>query len=231
MTRFSVVQAENGYSQFMVDGTCRYWMHNRDPDLKVSAIEDEMRTGTLDADAEALLNASFPLGELNPALADCEPDGTTDKEPRVIADAAGGVVCVGKGPRFDAAWDAVSGRAKDLWETGAPVIGPVRISVGPGPGMGTSYGWPLATALSSLLLPEDKAQARGVSTLIDAPADADALRALRKTYLAERAVSPGFFFDGMQVSDGGVSYYLYMRDATPYEAPDGLLPFTPTSSP
>jgi hypothetical protein len=62
---------------------------------------------------------------------------------------------------------------------------------------------------------------------VDDPALATQLRAMRDRNLADRAAQPGQYsnWDGLFATDQSTTALDYMRDAIPYEDPQGLLTF------
>jgi hypothetical protein len=224
--RGSFVRVENGYSRLHVDGLCHYWTSTWDGNDVLSR-DREVREGQLTPDEAALLDSTFHLEDIGTELSDCPGAGAEDQTFRVMAAENAGVACQVGGPAFEKAWSTAASLASEWWMRGTPATGGVRISVIRSPAVGQQYPWTLATGLDGLQLAPDSETEEGVSTLLDDPTDVSKLRSLRASYLEERSKSPGLFKGGPQFVDQGISYYVYMRDATPYEDEHGLLPFWP----
>jgi hypothetical protein len=220
------VRVENGYSRFHVDGLCHYWTSTWDGNDVLSR-DREVREGQLTSDEAALLDSTFHLEDMGTELSDCPGAGAADQTFRVMAAENAGVACQVGGPAFEKAWSTAASLASEWWRRGTPATGGVRISVIRSPAVGQQYPWTLATGLDGLQLAPDSETEEGVSTLVDDPNDVSKLRSLRASYLEERSKSPGLFKGGPQFVDQGISYYVYMRDATPHEDEHGLLPFGP----
>ena len=121
----------------------------------------------------------------------------------------------------------------DLWPgiyaDAEPIDGPVRVTL-------TSLGmfdepdpceaaWPLAWSATDIAVPIDEfMDVPGNSVLISAPADYAALHQLRDE---ARGVDGCSLEVGQRLLDAdGQRYSLFMRDALPVEADNGLIPLT-----
>lgn len=229
----SYVRIENGAPAFVVDGICSYWVGGGWSEDALYR-DRAFRTGRLsDADVRSI-EASVPLDDVS-VLADCSPGGIPDGSTRVIRTEMAMATCqsLPGGVRFGAAWTVVHKIASKLWESGAPMDGAIHVSaVGPAslPPSATSppaYAWPSALPLSGFVPDSSDWSKTGVSRLVDDPDAARQLRAIRDRYLADRTAQPGLYsnWDGLIATDQTTTAIVYMRDAIPYEDPQGLLRF------
>jgi hypothetical protein len=160
----------------------------------------------------------------------CAPSaGSFDRTLLVVADAQSLVGCSAQDSAVSDVFEVVGAQAGRLWADGQPLDGGLRITASadsdradpPRP-----YPWPSELALSEFY--EDPTAAAlgaiGRSKLVSA-ADAPPLRALRDQYLKDFAATlQGYDSEGIPVIDGTLSARLFMRDALPYEDPQGLWP-------
>lgn len=228
----STVRSENGYSLFAVDGTCSYFIAGGWTDAP-SGTDFPVRTGKLsDADARVLEDA-LPLGDNGALGGGCAPAVIPDAPDRVIRTETAPDPC-GQLPlssaarmRFDAAWMTVGTIGGRLWEDGTPMDGALHVSAVPTSAASrpTVYAWPIALPLSGFVINSSDWYKSGVSRLVDDPAAARQLRALRDQYLSDQAELPGGFGGDMQATDQSITAVVYMRDAIPYEDARGLLQF------
>ena len=228
--RGSIVRVENGYPSLMIDGSCGYWIGG-------GWIEDPMtrdlgwRQGHLDAALEQELRMLVNLGNLS-SLQDCMTNTVTDASTRSLRAATSRARCIQGGPHFEAAWSWATRNAPDLWRQGVPLNGGIRVEAIPlhAGDDSNAYVWPSGMPLAALILPDNEGSnqsSSGVSTLITDTERAQALRALRDQYIADRTASPGLFFDGQKMTDeDNTSATVFMRDQLPYEDNTGLLPFS-----
>ena len=227
--RGSVVRIENGYPSFAIDGNCSYWMGGGWFSQPGEPRDLDWRVGQLDEALQNAIQETIPLGCV-PQLNDCAAWTTVfDASARIIADKHSALACVEGGPRFDSAWNLIVQRAVDLWQSATPIAEGVHISairVDEGDDSKT-YMWPLSAPLAAFQLSDGLEYAVGASTLVTDVVEADALRALRREYLRDRAATPGLFFEGQKMSDGATTLLVYFRDALPYEDERGIWPFWP----
>jgi hypothetical protein len=225
------VRIENGFPSFAVDGQCQYFMSGgwfedqqaRDHGWRQGTVSDELRS-TLEAKAGA---ADLP------AAYDCEGPGAVDASPAIISNARSTVICPSDAKQAVVEMMAViRQRARELWATGRPLDGDLRITVrAAGNEPPRRYRWPAGLALRDYLEPDS-------STFVSDPvgrskrvaaADAAPLRAIREEFL--RDTRPGVLYvgDGIPITDGQISATLFMRDALPYEDEQGILPLPEAS--
>jgi hypothetical protein len=225
----SYIRINHGFQVLAIDGQCSYWMNSWD--INVPQFRDRgWRTGTLDPATATTLQTALPLADLT-RLADCVSSGVIGATARTIHTASGRAQCDGTGPRFDAAWAVVTATANRLWPLSTPMAGGIRVSArerSPSPSAGDHkpYVWPLG-ALTPFLQPNGAGAANDTHTLVNDPESAAKLRALRETYLSDRAASGAGFsgWAGVWVSDGTIAAVAFMRDALPYEDQAGHYPF------
>jgi hypothetical protein len=226
----SYIRINHGFSVLEIDGQCGYSM-NSGWQFNLPQFRDRgWRTGTLDRATAAALQSALPLADLR-GLADCVASGVIGASGRMIRTATSQASCDGTGPRFERAWAVVTATADQLWPRSSPMDGPIRVSAretAPPPGTGDHqpYVWPLGP-LSPFVQADSAGLAADAHTLVSDPESARRLRALRETYLADRALSEAGFsgWNGVRVSDGTITAVTFMRDALPFEDQAGHPPF------
>lgn len=230
----SQLRVENGSPFIAIDGECAYWIGGGwTPDPL--ARDREIRSGLLDSVAAAAIEHAVKLDDLAP-LEDCvAAGGSSDISVRSIQTALSGVRCGSKGVLFDQAWSALETLAMSLWQNGRPLDGDIHIGAVVAnqdtPGGAPPYVWPLPTPLGSYLLPPGKDGSNlfmpAISMVVRDPASTEKLRTLRARYLADREAAPGRYtnWDALRTTDGATTAFVYMRDAIPNEAVNGLLRF------
>jgi hypothetical protein len=203
-----------------VDGKCNYWV-NAGWTGDMFYLDREWRTGHLNDAQSSLLTRTLPLDELA-TLDDCHGAGGVDHPAlRQLLSARSGAICASAGMHFDAAWVVVEGLAKETWNTGTPLMGPVRLAgssvqnYGPQP-----YTWPLDRPLAEVLA---EYAAKG-PFIVREPDDVIALRRLRDQFLSDRQ-SRQFLWQGLNVQDASTTATIFMRDVLPYENELGEWPF------
>jgi hypothetical protein len=228
----STVRSENGYSLFAVDGTCTYWIAGGWTDAP-SGKDFPVRTGMLsDVDAR-VLDDSLPRGDDGALGGGCSPGLASDAPDRVIRTETMPDPC-GQIPlssaaliQFEAAWTTLRTIGGRLWEDGTSMadalhVSAVAASAGARP---TVYAWPLALPLSGFVIDSSDRYKSGVSRLVDDPAAATQLRALRDRFLSDQAALPAGSGSDLLATDQSTTAFVYMRDAIPYEDARGLLQF------
>lgn len=230
--RGSVVQSENGFPSFGLDGLCNYWI-SAGWTSAIENIEFGWRSGHADQSLQNEIEQAFPLENLE-SLADCQDtSGLFDATAGVLKSVSSQASCVRGGPRFKAAWLVVESHAMDMWIHGAPMTGGMHVAAVQTMDGDTSkpYPWPAVEPLADFIPPDSLASTNGASRLVGDPATAEALRVLRSQYLDDRRASPGLFFDGQKMTDGSSTATVYMREELPYEDARGLWPFRETPLP
>jgi hypothetical protein len=224
---------ENGAWFLYLRGDCRYW-------VLAGTVEPgfgETREGVLEPNAEARLHDDLRYDEW-PELAGVyapEPPPADAGPPEVLTDLTNEIGCLicaslpdpkaaAVGAMFSAAWDWASA----LRQQGSPLTGPVRAlavegSLAYSPYTGQVVPWTVGVPLSSLVV-EASALWQGLGRLVDQP-DAEVLRGWRNNQLAGM-YHPADNGPFIPVSDnGGPFFALYVRDALPFEADNGVVPF------
>lgn len=232
--RGSAVRVENGHLLFSVDGLCSYWMSAGWISESDNLSRDRgFRSGKLPDETRRILEEILPLSGLG-TLNDCVVmPGLFDASVRTYRSARSVARCGTSGERFDTAWRALQSLTRELWPRATPLEGEIRVSA-----VETSaefsvrepFQWPIQEPVATFILDDANMNefAPGVSKLVSDLGTAALLRRLRDQYIEERAATPGLFsnWDGLKVTDGVQTAFVYMRDVLPYEDKRGLLPFS-----
>jgi hypothetical protein len=230
----SELEREIGFYYLYVRGDCRYWAltFQKPPEVAVF----ETRTGVLDAEAEAALAERLGYGEWDELVGFHDEKGAFDVTWTFVHDGTQLIVCRGDCPDAPEAvieiQQASNTTFHELWSTGEPLEddAPMRIvamdlgpDYSPG-GFDEVFEWTIELDLATVAVSYEQLMMSGVSTLIDDPAIAAALREFRAAH--PEAVSR---FDNNLIveTQSGQYYNVYMRDALPFEDELGLIPIPP----
>lgn len=229
----SQVRVENGSPFLVIDGRCSYWIGGGWI-ADTLARDRETRSGLLSPIDVETIEQAIPIDDVA-SVADCVTAGASDRSVRSIQTASGGARCQANGARFDAAWSLLEKLAASLWEKGDPMTGDIHIGAvaadDSSPGAPPPYSWPLSTPPTSYLLTPGKDGSNlyrgGISFLVDDDDSVGKLRAMRNQYLSDRGAAPARYisWNGLRVSDGTTTVFVYLRDAIPYEDAKGFVHF------
>jgi hypothetical protein len=223
----SAVRIENGLPSFSVDGQCQYFMSGGWVEDK-QARDYGWRQGSVSDDLRRSLEAKAGAEDL-PTAYDCNGPSVPDASPAIIANARSTVICPGDGGQaVGEIMTTIRQRARELWGTGRPLDGDLRITVREPSGLEPPrrYRWPTGLALQDYFESDSSALAFdpiGRSRKV-AAADAAPLRAIREEYLSDTRPGVLYTADGIPITDGEISATMFMRDALPYEDERGILP-------
>jgi hypothetical protein len=225
----SQVLGENGFNYLIVDGRCHFWARPDD--------NSDTREGDLSELTAQHVTMALRLGEwagLEGAYQDGLCDGPT-REYR-FDDVRINVfnVCHGKKTSAPVDWlfRAATAELSMVYEAGIPVGGPVRFVLVAEPSdlgwpnwwMENAAAWPLTTDPRAIAITVAQGHDyRAGSSVVAPPPEADALRAIRRAFVAK---------NGLQMTGGfvpvlgnhGDKYELFVRDTIPLEDGLGLLP-------
>lgn len=221
-------EREVGFYYLYVRGDCHYWLLPYAKPHEVPAFET--LTGALDEAAEQALMERVQYGAWD-ELAGCWPEpGGADVSTTIVHDghSEGMVVCVGECPAAPDPVRALSNSMRDAFAelalSAAPLDdAPMRVLATPAlpeQASATAIAWTVALDLAAVAVPEDDFVHQGMSTLIDDPTTAAALRAFR----LEHGDAMADFFEFYVETPGGDFYEVYVRDALPFEDAAGLIP-------
>lgn len=224
----SRVMGENGSQYLLVDGQCSFWAM-MDPGK-------DIRTGTLTASQASDLAQALRLNEWERLAGDYHHgtcDGPTSLyrfgESRILVSS----ICQAADTAAPVNWveAAVAERLPAVHATGSPVDGPVRFVlvaepidvVWPAFWMQSARRWPLAGDPATIAMTFAEATAYQAGSSDSAvPPDAEALRTLRREFLADRGgANTGGFIPILGPQDE--RYELFVRDSISLEDAQGLL--------
>ena len=222
---------ENGAASILIDGQCRFWV---DP---AEGAWTPARTGALEPAQMASLLTDLRYarwGELE-GLHPAAP-GTFDVADLVFMDGTSQVVCAG-GCAADvvpadvlAMRDAATAWNGILWESGAAIVGDMRMQVfvsgltGEPADLIQATAWPITSVdLGAVAIPYEESESTtfGQGILIRGT-EAEELRRLRREYMAEEHGSWWYQFIPIR-DETGTLHQLYVRDTTPFENDVGLI--------
>jgi hypothetical protein len=216
--------SENGWQFLIVDGTCHAWVLERemDPVLELVLSHDQERALSQDLH---LADWSNLTGDHNGTCADAS--GTTYRFDRIrMSGSACGLP--GNDP-FVAITVGFDAQIKSLSAAATPLSGDLRYLVVPGDNSlmfdnRSPVAWPLAVPLESVWLSSDdpRLASNGQSHRATGD-DAALLRAIRTTQANGKRGDGTILESTPVVGANGVPAALYMRDATPFEAENGLI--------
>lgn len=215
----TMIETRNGHRFLYVDGTCQYWVYA--PQASNFGAR-EVHTGQLtsaQADALATDVAWGKLGARTDAFVPAVglADGATDE----LWDPTGKVSCYGCSatpqPRFAAdVLDAVETWTAELWTEGTAMTGAVRIGLNSADSDRLGVAWPLSQPVSDFAIDFTTGTSPIGGFRVEG-ADAEALRALRATDLAQLEASYALIVE----APDGSKHTLYMADALPLEDATG----------
>lgn len=231
------LQREIGFYYLYVLGNCQYFALPADdwqswPDT---------RTGMLDEATEEQLSIALDYGNLADIAGVWDTEGSADGSTLLVSNGAITVACsfgCEDGPAAAQALWAEMGWIDELWASGEPLAGPVRVSViGWADSTIDELGapWPLPIDPWSIAYDGnvDLPLEAGDSVLIDDEAQAATLRELRRQYreddLPEGVANALEAYGHLTFLDEGGQdlFQLWMRDSLPIEEANGLIPLPP----
>jgi hypothetical protein len=222
------IQREIGFYYLYVRGDCHYWVvpFQRPPEIEVF----ETHTGVLDEAAEAELAELVRYGEWDGLAGHWPEPGGADIPTTYVHDGEQMIVCDGICPEAPAPVVAIeeAGFSKflELWQAGEALDdAPMRVLATPvsSDAPGEHVPWTVDLALADIAVSPEVAMQQGVSTLIEDPETAVALREFR----AMHADGLADFFEFNVDVGPDESYALYLRDTVPFEDAQGLVPTPP----
>jgi len=224
------LEREVGFYYLYVRGDCRYWAltFQKPPEVAVF----ETRTGVLDADAEAALAELVRYGEWADLVGYYDEEGAFDVTWTFVHDGTELIVCRGDCPTAPESVIDIQLSANttfhELWTAGEPLAddAPMRIvAMDLGPdyipgGFDEVFEWTIDLDLATVAVSYEQLMMSGVSTLIDDPELASALREFRAAH-----PEPVSRFDNNLIVEtpSGAYYNVFMRDAVPFENEQGLI--------
>jgi hypothetical protein len=181
---YTAVLHELGYEFLYVDGHCHYWV--RDPGGSPGPPNPDLlpfREGDLTSAQESILHDLVSYDDFARSAPACPPanSGVFDASTAVLWDGVKRHDCYA-GWHVDAAWPMRS----ELFSSGSPMTGPMRVEVGQDSvaDSATIYPWPLIAPIAGYEVPVAKSWSAGQSVLVSDPTDAGALRHLRDQAVA-----------------------------------------------
>jgi hypothetical protein len=230
------IEREIGFYYLYVLGNCQYFALPADS----GQTWPDARTGMLDEATEEQLSLALGYGDLADVAGFWGTEGSADGSTLLVSDGTVTVACAWAcedGPAGAQALWAEMGWIDELWATGEPLTGPLRVSViGWADSTIDELGapWPLPIDPWSIAISgDDLPTAPGDAVLIDDEAQVATLRELRRQYreddLPDDVINALEAYGHLTFLDEGGQdlFQLWMRDALPIEDANGLIPLPP----